>query len=301
MGNSTLPRITVVTPSYNQGKFLEETILSVINQNYPNLEYFVIDGGSTDNSIDIIKRYEDKIDWWVSESDKGQSDALNKGFGKATGDFFVWVNSDDVLLPNALKTVGEFITISPDAKWISGNSIWIDNNGRIIHCANLPKCNRFISSMGLLVVGGPSTFFSGELYKEVGSFKEELFFTMDVDMWWRFYKAGVCFEHIPKYLMAFRFHSESKCSATSFITKKEQIKEKIFLREKRKLEERNLLIERYGKRHSVSLLKALHRIRQLLNGNYIRAWLLMQKIRGKKWQHVFLVPKSGKKDIRIDE
>ena len=90
-------RITVVTPSYNQGQFIESTILSVIEQNYPNLEYFICDGGSNDQTVDIIKKYENKIDWWCSEKDKGQTDAINKGMRRATGDIVCWINSDDVL------------------------------------------------------------------------------------------------------------------------------------------------------------------------------------------------------------
>ena len=96
------PKITVVTPSYNQGQFIEATIQSVIGQQYPNLEYIVCDGGSTDETVEILKKYTDKITWWCSEKDKGQSDAINKGMRKATGDIVCWINSDDVLLPGTL-------------------------------------------------------------------------------------------------------------------------------------------------------------------------------------------------------
>src|SRR4051794_29425295 len=102
------PKISVITPSFNQAPFLEETILSIINQDYPNLEYIVIDGGSTDKSVDIIRKYEEKITFWVSEKDNGQSEAINKGFEKATGDIVCWINSDDILLPHALIKVANF-------------------------------------------------------------------------------------------------------------------------------------------------------------------------------------------------
>ena len=105
MNLTSCPRITIITPSLNQGEFLEDTILSILNQNYPNLEYFIVDGGSTDNSVDIIKKYEHRIDWWVSEPDRGQSHAINKGLERATGDIINWINSDDLLFPGALQRV----------------------------------------------------------------------------------------------------------------------------------------------------------------------------------------------------
>ena len=108
------PKITVVTPSYNQGQFIEATIKSVIGQQYPNLEYIVCDGGSTDETVEILKKYADKITWWCSEKDKGQSDAINKGMHRATGDIVCWINSDDVLLPGTLLTVAKFFHDHPE-------------------------------------------------------------------------------------------------------------------------------------------------------------------------------------------
>jgi glycosyltransferase involved in cell wall biosynthesis len=99
----TLPKITIVTPSYNQGEFLEETINSVLGQSYPNLEYFVVDGNSTDQSLQILEKYSSRLTWWISEADKGQSDAINKGLKRATGDIITWINSDDLLFPGHLK------------------------------------------------------------------------------------------------------------------------------------------------------------------------------------------------------
>ncbi|MFC5283202.1 glycosyltransferase family 2 protein [Pedobacter alpinus] len=101
------PKISIITPNFNQGKYIEETIISVINQDYPNLEYIIIDGGSTDESVEIIKKYEKHLTYWISEPDKGQADAINKGLAHCTGDLFNWINSDDILAVNALKTISE--------------------------------------------------------------------------------------------------------------------------------------------------------------------------------------------------
>src|SRR5687767_918810 len=123
-----LPKITIVTPSYNQGHFLEETITSVLDQKYPNLEYFVVDGGSKDNSVEIIKKYEQHITWWVSEKDRGQPHALNKGFERATGDVYGFINSDDCLLPGCLNYVGKQFAADPALKWLVGWVLFVERS-----------------------------------------------------------------------------------------------------------------------------------------------------------------------------
>jgi glycosyltransferase involved in cell wall biosynthesis len=112
---TTYPKISIVTPSFNQGRFIEKTILSVIEQDYPNLEYIIIDGGSTDESVEVIKKYDQHLAYWVSEPDRGQSHAINKGFERATGEIFGWLNSDDWYHPGALKAVAEAFAANPEA------------------------------------------------------------------------------------------------------------------------------------------------------------------------------------------
>ena len=146
---NNLPKISIVTPSYNQGKFLRETIESVLNQDYPNLEYFIVDGGSTDNSVDIIREYEDRIDWWVSEKDKGQSDAINKGFKRASGELLCWVNSDDVLLSDCLSKVAYRYINNGKPELIHTNFLYMDQNGIITRMIRIPidrKSTRLNSS-----------------------------------------------------------------------------------------------------------------------------------------------------------
>ena len=131
------PKITVVTPSYNQGQFIEATIQSVIGQQYPNLEYIVCDGGSTDETVEILKKYTDKITGWCSEKDQGQSDAINKGMRRATGDIVCWINSDDVLLPGTLHTVAKFYHDHPDTDFANGYTVEIDKEGKIINFTHI--------------------------------------------------------------------------------------------------------------------------------------------------------------------
>src|SRR5688572_6274864 len=116
-------KISIVTPSFNQGQFIEETVLSVLNQNYPNLEYIVIDGGSTDQTVEVIRRYEDRLAYWASEKDRGQVHAINKGLAKSTGDIFAFINSDDVYLPETFAAVAEYFDAHPEAEWVCGDTI----------------------------------------------------------------------------------------------------------------------------------------------------------------------------------
>ncbi len=182
---SNLPKISIVTPSYNQGQFLEKTILSVINQDYKNFEYIVIDGGSTDNSVELIKKYDSQIDYWVSEPDNGQSDAINKGFKRATGTIFYWINSDDYLLPNVLSKVANY-NWKKEIGALVGIGHIINLNNEIIYTPNYYKP---IDTQSLFQwTDGkdfmqPACFFSKSAWDVCGPLNEELYFCMDVDLW----------------------------------------------------------------------------------------------------------------------
>jgi glycosyltransferase involved in cell wall biosynthesis len=152
------PKITIVTPSFNQGRFIEETIRSVLLQGYPNLEYIIIDGGSTDDSIDIIKKYEKWLSYWVSEKDEGQAHAINKGIDMATGQWFNWINSDDMLLPNALVTLIKISQIVPDAEWISGGRIVVDKTNSFVDIAIPWRTNPRVIGLGEMDLIQDATF-----------------------------------------------------------------------------------------------------------------------------------------------
>ena len=160
------PRISVVTPSYNQGKFIEDTIGSVLDQGYPNLEYIIIDGGSKDETIDIIRRYEKHLAFWVSEKDRGASDAIARGFSRSTGTILAYLNSDDLYLPGTLHAIAEAMT-EPDVDVAYGNTYWIDSSGNIL---GERRQTPFVR-MGYLYGGSdlqqPATFWKRDLYAQV--------------------------------------------------------------------------------------------------------------------------------------
>ena len=207
------PRISIVIPSYNQGQFLEETILSVINQQYPNLELFVIDGGSNDNSVDIIKKYEKYITWWISEKDKGQSDALNKGFKKATGEIINWLCSDDLLVPGALRQVAEIFSSQPgDTGLIHGGTTFFMNN-KIIRDdwgASDHAAERYFAGMAF---SQPSAFFLKKYFDITGGhLTESLHYGMDFDLYSRL--ACICrFIAVKNIFSKYRLHESSKSVA----------------------------------------------------------------------------------------
>jgi glycosyltransferase involved in cell wall biosynthesis len=208
------PKISIVIPSYNQGQFLEETILSVINQQYPNLELFVVDGGSNDNSADIIKKYQPHISWWVSEKDKGQSDAINKGFARAKGEIISWLCSDDLLTQDALKVVSGHFS-SADEK------IGLLHGGAVIFKAGKIKGTRFSyqvpnreAYLSGIVFPQPAAFFRRSFLDKVGFLNESFHYGMDYDLFLRL--SLICdFLPINEVLARYRLHEKSKSIAQS--------------------------------------------------------------------------------------
>jgi glycosyltransferase involved in cell wall biosynthesis len=216
---SQLPRITVITPSYNQGPFIDQTIQSVLSQGYPNLEYIVLDGASTDNTLEVLKKYDGQLTW-ISEKDRGQSHAINKGFRMATGEVVAFLNSDDLYLPGALQTVGEYFASHPASSWVTGRCRIIDQDNRVIrkgitHYKNLWL--RFASYQTLQItnyVSQMATFWRREVIEQVGEIDESLHYAMEYDFWLRIgrhYKLDV----IDPYLACFRIHASSKAGASA--------------------------------------------------------------------------------------
>jgi len=179
-------RISIVTPSYNQGKYLEKTILSVLEQGYPNLEYIIIDGGSSDESVEIIKKYADRLAWWVSEPDRGQSHAINKGFARATGEIFGWLNSDDWYQPGALQAVAEAFAAHPEAGAVVGAGEMVDEKGQQLLFKAPTKVDLdFLYHWLDDFFWQPSCFFSRRAWEKCGPLELDLHYAMDLDLWLR--------------------------------------------------------------------------------------------------------------------
>lgn len=203
------PLVSIVTPSFNQGEFIEETINSVLNQNYTNIEYIIMDGGSTDNTVSIIKNYEDHLKW-VSEPDKGQSDAINKGWNIASGEIFAWLNSDDVYTPGAVEAAVKKLVEHPEAGMVYGNAYKIDIKGNQIGTRRSPDAGiRWIHWFGSLPQ--PTTFFRASVLNRVGFLDPHLHYAMDHDLFLRIASVSDLI-YLPRFQALMRFYVGTKTS-----------------------------------------------------------------------------------------
>src|ERR1044071_3590800 len=205
------PKLSIITPSFNQGHFLEETILSVLNQGYEPLEYIIVDGGSTDDSVSVIRRYEDKLAYWVSEKDRGQVHAINKGLEKATGDILAFINSDDVYLPGAFNAVMSYFADNPKCEWVCGDTIMFGegHETQMIH-ARVPLSAAHCLSWAYRAPQ-PGHFWKRELVSS--GFQERWNYDFDHDMYVRLLLAGHKCEYIPLPMAGYRLHEVSKTVA----------------------------------------------------------------------------------------
>jgi len=203
------PLVSIVTPSYNQAQFLEQTIQSVLSQTYPNIEYIVVDGGSTDGSQEIIRRYDDQITSWLSEDDQGQTDAINKGFSMAEGDILAWLNSDDVYLPDAVEQAVAFLSDHPEIGMVYGHAYYVDEAGE--RMAEYPsKITDYVGlRRGVNTIPQQSSFFRHKIWNMVGPLDPSYFYAMDYYLWVRI-SAVSPLAYLPKPLAHFRIHDASK-------------------------------------------------------------------------------------------
>lgn len=233
---NTLPLVSIITPSFNQARYLEATIRSVLEQDYPRIEYVIVDGGSTDGSVEIIKKYAGrdglvlskdkgtpplpqkqafgfhKIDWWVSEKDKGQTDAINKGFARARGEILAWINSDDTYEPCAVSAAVKYLQDHPNVGLVYGDAHFIDEQGRVIGKFAARQTDYTRLRRGYVHIPQQAAFFRADLWREVGPLDPSFYFAMDYDLWVRL-AARAPIHYTPQLWANFRLHSSGKTIA----------------------------------------------------------------------------------------
>lgn len=203
------PLVSIITPSFNQAAFLEETMLSVLSQDYPNLEYLVVDGGSQDGSLEIIQKHAHRLAWWVSEKDQGQTDAINKGFAHAKGEILAWLNSDDTYLPGAISQAVAFLQKYPKVGLVYGDANLIDQQSRIIGKFPARQTDYQRLRQGYVHIPQQAAFFRADLWRKVGPLDPSFYFAMDYDLWVRIARLAPIL-YTPQLWANFRLHDSGK-------------------------------------------------------------------------------------------
>jgi GT2 family glycosyltransferase len=204
----TIPLVSIITPSFNQAAYLEQTLLSVLEQDYPQIEYWVMDGGSTDGSPAIIEKFSSRLSGWVSEKDRGQADAINQGFGRSTGEIIGWLNSDDLYLPGAIQTAVQALQADPGLAMVYGDVRSIDSVGKVFNVMRYGEWG-LADLMAFNIIGQPGVFMRRSMLEKTGYLDLNFHFLLDHQLWLRLAQQGGM-KHIPQELAAARFHADAK-------------------------------------------------------------------------------------------
>ncbi|NPV86762.1 MAG: glycosyltransferase [Anaerolineae bacterium] len=201
--------VSIVTPSFNQARFLEATIRSVLEQDYPHIEYLIVDGASTDGSVEIIQRYAERLAWWTSQPDRGQTDAINKGFAHAKGEIFAWLNSDDTYKPGCVAEAVKYLQEHPDVGMVYGDADFINEEGNIIGKFPARQTDYRRLRQGYVHIPQQAAFFRASLWHRVAPLDTSFYFAMDYDLWVRI-AAIAPLVYLPRPWANFRLHSNAK-------------------------------------------------------------------------------------------
>lgn len=262
--------VSIITPSYNQAKYLEQTIQSVLTQNYSNIEYIVIDGGSNDGSVEIIKKYQEKLAYWVSEKDNGQAEAINKGFAKATGEIVAWLNSDDYYLPQAIAKAVKIFKENPEVILVYGNMLAVDENGKTFNALHYKQLS-LEDLICFQIIGQPAVFFRRSALHKTNGLNQNFHFLLDHLFWIELAQHGKIL-HVHETWSAARYHAEAKNRAKAAEFGKEAFRILDFIKQDENLAR---IFEKVKKRAVASA----HRVnaRYLLDGGLpqqaLLAWL----------------------------
>lgn len=203
------PLVSIITPSFNQARYIEATMNSVLSQDFPNIEYMIVDGGSQDGTVEIIKKFEDKLAGWVSEKDKGQTDAINKGFARAQGQILAWLNSDDTYEPGAVSAAVKYLQEHPEVGLVYGDCNFINETGHVIGKFGSAQTNQHLLRQGYVHIPQQTMFFRAALWKQVGPLDPSFYFAMDYDLWTRI-AARAELKYVPQTWANFRLHTTGK-------------------------------------------------------------------------------------------
>lgn len=267
--NKTHPKISIVTPSYNQGQFIELAIQSVLEQGYPEFEHIILDNCSTDRTIAILKQYPHLI--WKSQSDRGQSDALNQGFSMATGDIVGWLNADDQYLPGCFDRIAKTFNQNPETDIAYGDYYWINEGGQRIQSRRELDFDFFLLKyLHVLYIPSTSTFFKQRIFKEDNFLDISLKYSMDYEFFLRLANKKYKFTHINAYLANFRWHKNNKSSLAS----KEQLEEKnnALLRHDRFLQQLNPPVTSLARKLLELLARGKRYLLKGFKGYYFKQW-----------------------------
>ncbi|MBV6449737.1 MAG: hypothetical protein MHPDNHAH_00450 [Anaerolineales bacterium] len=262
--------ISIITPSFNQARYLEQTIQSVLGQDFPHIEYIVVDGASTDGSVEMIKKYADKLAWWVSEKDSGQAEAINKGLARAKGEIVAWLNSDDYYLPSAVSAAMKVFEENPDVALVYGNMLAVDERGNAFNTLTYKQ----LSLQDLLcfqIIGQPAVFFRREALEKAGMLDPTFHFLLDHHLWIRIAQHGKIL-HVNQTWAAARYHAEAKNRAKAAEFGREAFRILAWAESQPKLGEAIRPVER-GARASAYRVDARYRLDAGESASALKSWM----------------------------